>query len=84
MRRRTCYVPDLHGNVALPYFTEVERDGWDDVFTPLGDTNKLAFTIFRQIYMKILTWPDPITFTNEVFPDAFGHERKGGQTLPVG
>ena len=31
----TCYVPYFEDNISLSYFTEVERDSWYNIFTPL-------------------------------------------------
>lgn len=64
--QRTRHVPNFESNVSFPNPAKVERDCRHNVLTPLLDVNKLG----RSGRFTTLTWPDVITLTNDVFPEA--------------
>lgn len=63
----TCDIPYFHGDVPLAYLPKVERNGRHDVLAPL-----YARDVSRRptAWLYTLTWPDVMTLTKEVFPDA--------------
>lgn len=63
----TCDIPYFHRDIPLAYLPEVKRNGWHDVLAPL-----YAQEVSRRpaALLQTLTWPDVITLTKEVFPDA--------------
>ena len=69
-RRRTSNIPYFERDVSSAHFSVVKCDSWDDILTPLQSERSPLDVIADRAERPTLTWPDPITFTNDVFPEA--------------
>lgn len=68
--KHTSHVPNLERNVSFSYFAEVKSDCGDNILAPLAQHGGV-----REVRGVMgggnLTWPEVITLTKDVFPEAF-------------
>lgn len=70
--RLTGDIPNLECHCTLTDFAVIEGNGWNDILCPLSFNIELV-EFDDSTRTTDATCPEPMTFTNDVFPDACIH-----------